>query len=142
MAHGLPRARGMARRAERTLITGLALLAGLAALGATLWPTEPDEWAVLLAAGDALAAGRPPTPVAAVHPGRLTPRVAYLLAYHHAQDREEVGRMRVAAGRLDRIGEAALAAQVRAAALAVEAGRGRRAPAPGGSARHERELLE
>jgi hypothetical protein len=122
-------------RLERTLIGGLALLAGLAVLGARLWPEPADEGALLLAAGDALVAGRTPAAVPGVDLGRLTPRAAYLLAYHHAQDREETGRMRQAAARLDRIGETGLAAQVRAAALAVEAARA-------GSVRRERELLE
>ena len=122
-------------RLERTLIPGLALLAGLAVLGARLWPGPADDWALLLAAGDALVAGQPPAPVPGVDVGRLTPRAAYLLAYQHAQDREEPERMREAAARLDRIGEAGLAAQVRAAARAVDAARA-------GSVRREGELLE
>jgi hypothetical protein len=45
--------------------------------------------------------------------------MAYLLAFHDAQDREDVARMLLVADRLARLGEAALAAHVREAARFV-----------------------
>jgi hypothetical protein len=93
----------------------LAVLAGasvaLAGLGvaALTSPHEAgDRWATFIAAGDRVAgvvAGAPAT--------GLSARVAYLLAFHEAQDAADVGRMLIAAQRLDRIGEPALADHVR-----------------------------
>jgi hypothetical protein len=81
-----------------------------------------DEWARLMAAGDALAAGG--EPFVGGPPG-LTARAAYLLAFHHAQDAAAVDRMRAAADRLERLGDRPLAAWARCVAGEVAA----RAPA-------------
>jgi hypothetical protein len=59
-----------------------------------------------VAAGDAAASGQ-------VVPGGLSPRAAYLLAFHEAQDALDVPRMLLAAERLERLGETAIAAHLR-----------------------------
>jgi hypothetical protein len=80
--------------------------------------TPSDEWARLIAAGDALAAG---DEAPAGGPPGLTARAAYLLAFHHAQDVDAVDRMRAAADRLERLGDRALAAWARCVAGEVTA---------------------
>ncbi len=83
-----------------------------------LWQSSrPDEWTRLIEIGDrVLASGG--------SEGRdradLGPRAAYLLAFHHAQDAADVGRMLLVADRLDRLGEPDLAQHVRLAALEAE----------------------
>ena len=77
-------------------------------------PTSADRGATFLAAGDRLAAG------AAAREDGLSAR-AYLLAFHEAQDALDVGGMLVAAARLDRLGESALAAHVRRVAAEIAA---------------------
>lgn len=103
------RSRERVRSRSRWLtLLGVALL-GAIGVGATLWPSPRDEWVTLIEAGDALAGGE------SVPPGRhdLTPRSAYLLAFHHAQDALDVPRMLLSAERLERLGEHSLAAHVR-----------------------------
>src|SRR5919201_1249981 len=81
-------------------------------------PAEATRW---LRAGDLIATG---SPSPAGTPAGLTARAAYLLAFHHAQDALDVAGMRVAAGRLERLGEQGLAEWMRLAARDVEASRG------------------
>lgn len=88
--------------------TGLWLIAALAPLVLGRGPV-PDRWRALIEAGDAAASGQ-------VVPDGLSPRAAYLLAFHEAQDALDVHRMLVAAERLERLGEPALARHVRHAA--------------------------
>lgn len=95
-------------RSRWLTLLGVALL-GAIGVGATLWPAPRDEWVTLIEAGDALAAGGSVPP----GPAGLTPRSAYLLAFHHAQDARDVPRMLAAADRLERLGEHSLAAHVR-----------------------------
>jgi hypothetical protein len=52
-------------------------------------------------------------------PGHPPPRVAWLLAFHDAQDAGDVARMLLAAERLDRLGEPALASHARRVAAEV-----------------------
>ncbi len=84
---------------------GLWLIAALAPLALGPEPA-PGRWSALIEAGDGAAGGRRA-------PDGLSPRAAYLLAFHEAQDRLDVHRMLVAAERLERLGEAALARHVR-----------------------------
>jgi len=120
----------------RTLCVTLLALVSLGAVGlsAGLWvdagglgstPPGPlavlrqlvwqDEWTRLIEAGDALSASGD----GATTRGGLTPRTAYLLAFHEAQDAGHVGRMLVAAERLARIGEPELAENARQVAVAA-----------------------
>ena len=93
---------------------GLALaVLGTAAVKAP--PTSADRGATFLAAGDRLATGAP------IAEDGLSARAAYLLAFHEAQDALDVGGMLVAAARLDRVEESALAAHVRRVAADVAA---------------------
>ena len=113
----------------RAVLVAWLVLAALFAIGpaASRRSGPSDEWATLIETGDALAAvgGRASLPVA----GRdgLTARSAYLLAFHHAQDAMSVERALVAAARLERLGEHALAAHARhvAATLAPSSDPGR-----------------
>jgi hypothetical protein len=82
-----------------------------------------DAWTTLVQAVDRggpvdLPRGRGAT--------RLTPRQAYLLAFHEAQDAADPEHVLAVADRLDGIGEAALASHVRWAArvLLAELGAG------------------
>lgn len=112
----------------RVLLLILLLILALSALGARMGARPPvaDEWDRLVALGDRLAAESSGPP--RVPPGQPdTARKAYLLAFHEAQDREDVTRVLLVAGRLERLGEAALAAHVREAARFV-ARAARRAP--------------
>jgi hypothetical protein len=70
-------------------------------------------WALWLA-GPGPAASPPPVPDA-----ESSPRIAALLAFHAAQDAGDIVRMLLAATRLERLGEAELAAHVRQAVRAV-----------------------
>ncbi len=121
MTHAMTRTTGRAGgsrlRALVVLLVAAALLC-TAALGADR--LRPDDWQRLIRIGDILAAGgRPADPEAA----GLSARAAYLLAFHHAQDAEDLGRMLAAADRLDQIGEAAAARHVRQAVASMAANR-------------------
>lgn len=117
------RAGGSRLRALLVLLVAAVLLCA-AALGADR--LRPDDWQRLIRIGDVLAAGgRPADPKAA----GLSARAAYLLAFHHAQDATDIARMRVAADRLERLGEAALARELRWTVARVAEGDG-----PAGSA--------
>jgi hypothetical protein len=85
--------------------TGLWLIATLAPLVGGRGPA-PDRWHLLVEAGDAAASGQ-------VVPGGLSARAAYLLAFHEAQDALDVHRMLLAAERLERLGDTAVAAHLR-----------------------------
>ena len=85
--------------------TGLWLIAALAPLALGRGPV-PDRWRALIEMGDAAASGQ-------VVPDGLSPRAAYLLAFHEAQDALDVDRMLVAAERLERLGETAVAAHLK-----------------------------
>ena len=96
------------------------LILALGALSARLGALQPvlEEWDRLVTLGDRLAAEPPgPGPVPREQPD--TARKAYLLAFHEAQDHEDVARMLLVAERLERLGEAALAAHVREATQAA-----------------------
>ena len=76
----------------------------------------PELWTVLVQAGDELAAGQ----LAATVGGQsLTARKAYLLAFHQAQDVEDLEHVLFVADRLDAAREPELAAHVRRAADAL-----------------------
>lgn len=64
-----------------------------------------DQWTTYIERGDALSRHRSAAPTRA----RMTPRAAYLLAFHVAQDAGNVPGMLVAADRLARLGEHELA---------------------------------
>jgi len=118
--------RGVGRRHDRARLRGpwivflaLALLWAVA-VGTSLWSRQPDEWVTLIETGDTLATGGG---TMAIGRDSLTARTAYLLAFHHAQDREDVPRMLVAAERLERLGEHDLAAHTRhVARILVQSG--------------------
>jgi hypothetical protein len=117
------------RRARiRVLILVVVLILALGALGAGMSTRSApgDEWDRLVALGDRLAAGLEAAPPASAGQP-ATARTAYLLAFHEAQDREDVARMLLVAERLARLGEATLAAHVRDATRFV-ARAARRAP--------------
>lgn len=92
-----------------------AALLGLADAWERGWALlNPDPWAVLMRTGDRLGfpeadARRP-----------LGARTAYLLAFHHAQDAGDVGRMLAATERLAALGERELADHLRGAVWAVD----------------------
>jgi hypothetical protein len=119
MSQGIGPIRSTAPRRSRVpaplVLWPLVLLAATVGLGAALWG-EADEWERLVALGDRLAAAQS-TAVLGGHP--VTARAAYLLAFHHAQDREDAGRMLLAGDRLERLGERTLAAHVRQAVRAL-----------------------
>ena len=87
---------------------------------------QPDEWARLIAAGDALSTGGAPASRDGV---LLTARTAYLLAFHHAQDAADASRMLTAAERLAAVGEHDLAHHARALGFGLPPGAGA-APRP------------
>jgi hypothetical protein len=101
----------------RVRVLVFVVILALSALGSRLGvrSAPPDEWERLVALGDRFAT-EPGSPLPA-RPGQpTTARMAYLLAFHEAQDREDLARILLAAERLERIGETALAAHVREAA--------------------------
>jgi hypothetical protein len=113
-----------------SLCLALALLGSLV-LGREFGSSPHSEWTRLLGVGDTLAQDGGTTAVNGAWPsrsGRVTARSAYLLAFHEAQDAEDVSRILIVADRLARIGEWDLAAHGRqvarvvAAKLAAEAG--------------------
>jgi hypothetical protein len=110
---------GRARRPGRRSLVWLALVALTLGLALALWLHRGagDDARRLLAAGDRVAAGGR----AELHGRPLTARAAYLLAFHAAQDRQDVAGMRRAADRLAVLGEAGLALSLRLAAEAVAA---------------------
>jgi len=113
------------RRAHR-IATLLPLLAALVALGAVTIgadrPVEPiDHWTRLVDIGDTLARVGGTMDDGPTGARGLTPRSAYLLAFHHAQDDADVARMLLAADRLERVGEHELSAHTRRAARALAA---------------------
>jgi hypothetical protein len=85
--------------------TGLWLIAMLAPFALGGGPA-PDRWRALIEVGDAAASGQ-------VVPDGLSARAAYLLAFHEAQDALDVPRMLLAAERLERLGETAIAAHLK-----------------------------
>ncbi len=100
---------------------------GALRLAAAVWSPPPHEWAHFIEVGDTLA--RVGGTMATRH-GDLTARAAYLLAFHHAQDAEDVPRMLVAADRLDRLGDHDLATHIRHVARTVVAATQDEEPAP------------
>jgi hypothetical protein len=109
----------MTTRHRRAGWLGMLVAAGLALAvlgpGAVKAPPSAERGATFLAAGDRLAMG------AAPGEDGLSARAAYLLAFHEAQDALDVGGMLVAAARLDRVEESALAAHARRVAADVAA---------------------
>jgi hypothetical protein len=104
----------------RVLVLVALLVLAVSALGPRLGvrSAPPDEWQRLVALGDRFATE--PGSSLPARPGQpTTARMAYLLAFHEAQDREDLARIFLAAERLERIGETALAAHVREAARFV-----------------------
>jgi hypothetical protein len=89
-------------------------MAVLAAWASGTRPPATDPWTALVEAGDE---GRVPAGLS-VTPERAA-RTAYLLAFHQAQDAGDPEHVLAVADRLDRLGEAALAAHVRRAAAAL-----------------------
>lgn len=125
-----PRSRRVRARLLATAAAGL-VLASLWLAGSAPSRTAPrEEWAWLVEAGDTLAATRR---TVLLDGTALTARSAYLLAFHHAQDRGDVGRMLVAAARLEEVGEPALARHARQVAAAVAADGIARSAAPSGA---------
>jgi hypothetical protein len=121
------------------LVAGL-VIAGSVLLGVTRGSRDrggAEAWLALMEAGDALVAGATPDP----RPGRpVSARVAYLLAFHLAQDVGDVEHVLAVADKLRALGEEALAAHVHAAARGLLEEAGVRAPprpgpAPGPGAR-------
>ena len=91
-------------RRDHTVVAGM--LAQADALRASLnRALGLDQWTTYIERGDALARHGKTAPTRA----RMTPRAAYLLAFHVAQDAGDVPRMLVAADRLTRLGEHDLA---------------------------------
>jgi hypothetical protein len=106
-----------------TVAVGLVLAAGASRRAGQ----AAETWTTLLGTGDELAMGRM-TATLAGQP--LTARKAYLLAFHQAQDAEDVEHMLAVADRLDAVGEADLARHVRRAADTLLEEIGETAPAP------------
>lgn len=98
---------------------GLALAALVTASGAALAAGLPspssDEWLRLIQAGDRVVAAAGPPVTGPLREARI----AYLLAFHRAQDLADAEHMLVAADRLHALGDHDLAAHVRRAARAV-----------------------
>ena len=112
-----PRASGDQLRGwVRVLAGALIVLGALWVAGArtAIAPADDgtDGWTTFVEIGDALAAGAEPP---SLHTG-LSARAAYLLAFHHAQDAADLGRILIAAARLERLGEHELAQHARRAA--------------------------
>jgi hypothetical protein len=106
-----------------TVAIGLVLAAG----ASRRTGQAAETWTTLLGTGDELAMGR----ITATLAGQpLTARKAYLLAFHQAQDAEDVEHMLAVADRLDAVGEADLARHVRRAADTLLEEIGETAPAP------------
>jgi hypothetical protein len=106
----------LAARGRRWLPALALALAGCLAVVAAREARAPrrgDAWTALVQAGDALARGARPGVSA---PGRpVTPRAAYLLAFHVAQDAGDPEHALAVADRLDALGEPDLATHVRRA---------------------------
>jgi hypothetical protein len=121
----LRRARGSRCRRRGALAAGLAALALAGAVAAWTGRTGPgpDPWTALVDAGER---GTVPAGLR-VAPERAA-RTAYLLAFHHAQDAGDPEHALAVADRLERLGEAELAAHVRRAAAALLETLGYRVP--------------
>jgi hypothetical protein len=97
------------------MLVAAALALAVLGTAAVKAPPSEERGPTFLAAGDRLAVGE------ATGDDGLSARAAYLLAFHEAQDVLDVGGMLVAAARLERIQESALAAHVRRVAADVAA---------------------
>jgi hypothetical protein len=92
---------------------GLALAAG----GSPGRGQQEETWSALVETGDELAAGQL---TAEVGGQPLTAAKAYLLAFHEAQDENDLEHVLAVADRLDAVGEPRLAAHVRRAAETLQ----------------------